>query len=118
MRAFMTTAFARAARKAEITPSELWRAVRDAQGGRAVALGGGVLKKRLNRNRHRGIILARGGKRCFFVFLFAKQDQANINAAELDAFRLLAKNYASLTDEQLLELLSAKDLWEICRDPA
>jgi hypothetical protein len=61
MRTFKTAWFARAARKAHIKDSELCEAIEEVMKGQAVDLGGGVFKKRLNRNQHRSIILARGG---------------------------------------------------------
>jgi hypothetical protein len=79
-------------------------------------LGGGIFKKRLNKNMHRSIILARGGQYWIYEYLFAKKDRANIEDSELKDFRILAKAYAGLTGEQLAQLLKDKDLTEICRD--
>lgn len=79
-------------------------------------MGGGVYKKRLNENLHRSIILAKGGKFWIYEYLFAKKDRANIDADELLAFRLLAKSYAGLTDNQASQLLVAGDFVEICHD--
>ena len=41
---------------------------REAAAGQVVDLGGGVFKKRLNRNFHRGIILAKGGRVWFYEY--------------------------------------------------
>lgn len=82
--------------------------------GQADDLGGGVFKKRLNKNMHRSIVLAEGGRHWFYVYLFAKKDRANIGDDELADFRTLAKSYAKLNDQQLARLLSDKDLLEIC----
>lgn len=84
--------------------------------GQADDLGGGVFKKRLNENRHRSIILAKGG--CFWVFeyLFAKQDRDNIDDDELVVFRSLAKTYERLTDQEIASLLSKRKFMEICND--
>jgi hypothetical protein len=112
-RIFKTAWFVKAARKARITDGELCEAVREAMQGQADDLGGGVFKKRLNRNMHRSIILAKGGGHWIYEYLFAKKDRANIDGEELDAFRKLAKVYASLTDRQLTALLDDKDLTEI-----
>ena len=44
----------------------------------------------------------------------AKKDRANIDDAELKAFRRLAKAYEKLTGPQLARLLEDRDLTEIC----
>ncbi|ACB95129.1 protein of unknown function DUF1044 [Beijerinckia indica subsp. indica ATCC 9039] len=82
--------------------------------GQADDLGGGVFKKRLNKNRHRSIILAKGGRYWIYEYLFAKKDRANIEDDELEDFRTLAKSYATLTEKQIAQLLEDKDLTEIC----
>ena len=84
--------------------------------GQADDLGGGVFKKRLNDNRHRSIILAKGGRYWVYEYLFAKQDRDNIDADELAAFRGLAKNYAELTEVQITELVSQRFIVEVCND--
>ncbi|MEI8146941.1 MAG: type II toxin-antitoxin system RelE/ParE family toxin [Alphaproteobacteria bacterium] len=112
-RLFKTAWFAKAARKARIRDDELRAAVLEAMKGQADDLGGGVFKKRLNRNMHRSIILAKGGRFWVFEYLYAKKDRANIDDDELDAFRKLARTYSVLTDQQLKALLDHKDLTEI-----
>lgn len=82
--------------------------------GQADDLGGGVFKKRLDRNRQRSIILARGGRHWVYAYLFAKKDRPNIADDELKDFRVLAGSYARLTDGQITTLLREKDLTEIC----
>jgi hypothetical protein len=59
-------------------------------------------------------VLAKGGNYWVYEYLFAKQDRDNIDADELDAFRLLAKAYAGLTQKQLAQLVSDKHFVEIC----
>lgn len=113
-RAFKTAWFAKAARKARISDRELCEAIREVMSGQADDLGGGVFKKRLNKNMHRSIVLAKGGRYWIFAYLFAKKDQANISEDELKDFRLLAKAYAELTGAQLAELLEDGTLGEIC----
>ena len=84
--------------------------------GQADDLGGSVFKKRLNDNRHRSIILAKGGRYWVYEYLFAKQDRDNIDADELAAFRGLAKNYVELTEVHITELVSQRFFVEICND--
>src|SRR4051794_39475574 len=104
-RIFKTAWFGKAARKAGIADEEVCRAVAQAMHGQADDLGGGVFKTRLNKNMHRGIILAKSGRHWFCEYVFAKKDRGNIRDDELEAFRRLAKSYERLTDHQLARLL-------------
>jgi len=113
-RVFKTAWFAKAARKAEIGDEELCAAIAQVMAGQCDDLGGGVFKKRVSRNRYRSIILAKGKRYWVLEYLFAKKDRANIDAAELKAFRTLAKGYETVTGPQLARLLKDKDLEEIC----
>jgi hypothetical protein len=115
-RVFKTAFFSKLARKAKIKDAELCRAVAEVMDGKAVDLGNGVYKKRLDKNRHRSIILARGQKLWVFEYLNAKKDKANITQGELEAFRALAKAYGDLTAAQLNALIGSRDLLEICHD--
>jgi len=116
VRIFKSAWFAKAARKARIDDAALYQAVQQALLGQAVDMGGGVFKKRLNQNRHRGIVLAKSGKLWVLEYLFAKQDKANISRDELLAFRKLAALYAGLTSEQVQALLNNGDWMEISND--
>jgi hypothetical protein len=113
-RAFKTAWFAKAAQKARIKDNELCEAMQEVMNGQADDLGGGVFKKRLNKNRHRSIILAKGGRTWIYEYLFAKKDRANISADELEDFRALARSYAALSKNQIARLLEDNDLTEIC----
>jgi hypothetical protein len=117
-RAFKTAWFAKAARKARIDDAELCEAVGQAMQGQADDLGGGVFKKRLNRNRHRSILLAKGRLHWIYVYLFAKKDRANIDETELRAFRELAELYRRKSDDDIAKELEAGELMEICNDEA
>jgi hypothetical protein len=113
-RVFKTAWFAKVAKKALIKDTELCAAFAEMQKGQCEDLGGGVYKKRLDKNRHRSIVLAKGGLHWIYQYLFAKKDRDNIDEKELEGFRKLAKNYEALTPAQLSKLLEAKDLTEIC----
>jgi hypothetical protein len=113
-RVFKTAWFVKEARKALIRDTELCETFAEIRKGQCDDLGGGVYKKRLNKNRHRSIVLAKGGLHWIYQYLFAKKDRDNIDEKELEAFRKLAKYYETLTPEQLSKLLEAKDLTEIC----
>ncbi len=113
-RTFKTAWFAKAARKARIDDVELCEAIREVELGHADDLGGGVFKKRLDKNRYRSIILANSGKFWVFAFLFAKKDRANIDDAELRSFRLYASVFRHKTDAEIRMELHDGDLMEIC----
>ena len=88
-------------------------AIREVIQGQADDLGGGVFKKRLNKNMHRSIILAKGGRYWIFAYLYAKKDRANIDDDELAAFRKLAQAYGRMTNLELEAALIQGDLLEI-----
>ncbi|WP_033926610.1 type II toxin-antitoxin system RelE/ParE family toxin [Sphingomonas sp. 35-24ZXX] len=115
-RVFKTAWFAKAARKARITDGELCVAIAQVMLGQADDLGGGVFKKRLNKNQHRAIIVAKVGRHWMYEYLFAKKDRANIENNELAAFRKLSKIYETLTEAQIAHLLADGDIMEICND--
>jgi hypothetical protein len=115
-RLFKTKGFAIQASKAWITGDELREAFAEMLDGQADNLGGGVWKKRLNENRHRSIVLAKGGRYWIYQVLFAKKDRSNINSAELKELRKLAKAYAQLTEEQIQGLLVMKAFVEITHE--
>ncbi len=113
IRAFKTAWFGKAARKAKIRDSALRAAILEMSRGQADDLGGGVLKKRLNDNQHRSIILAKGGRHWVFAYLFAKKDRANIEPDELASFKKLAQAYGQMTEAELDRALHAGDLQEL-----
>ena len=116
IRVFKTRWFSKAARKALVEDDELCEAISGILKGQADDLGGGVFKKRLNKNMHRSIVLARGRYNWVYVYLFAKKDRENIEHDELEAFRDLADVFAAKSDEDVAKELSAKELIEICHE--
>lgn len=115
-RTFKVAWFTKAAYKAGISDKVLCAALKDIQQGKVDDLGGGVFKKRLNQNRHRSIILAKGKKYWIFQYLFAKKDRDNIDRAELAGFRKIAGEYEQLSSRQIDALLDDGTLTEICHD--
>jgi hypothetical protein len=115
-RAFKTKKFSKDAKNAHISDADLCDAIKEVMAGQAVDLGGGVYKKKLNKNQHRSIILAKGREYWIYEYLFAKKDRDNIDDAELEMFRLLAKGYEGLKNAQLAQLIEEKHLLEICHD--
>lgn len=84
--------------------------------GQCDDLGGGVFKKRLDKNRSRSIILAKGGKYWVYEYLFAKKDRDSITREELAEFRGIAKGYESLATAQVIGLIENKAWMEICNE--
>ena len=115
-RVFKSAWFSRAARKSGIGDDELCAGIRQVMLGQAADLGGGVFKKRLDRNRSRSIILAKGRRYWVYVYLFAKKDKANISRSELAEFRALADLYARKTDSDIEKELELGEISEICNE--
>jgi hypothetical protein len=113
-RTFKTAWFAKEARKAKITDSDLCKAIGQVMQGQADDLGGGVYKKRLNDNMHRSLVLAKAGRYWVYPYLYAKKDRENIEPDELAGFKKLAKYYATKTDKEIAIELKNEDLLEIC----
>ena len=116
LRLFKTRQFAGAASKSWIYDSELREAFGQLLRGQADNLGGGVWKKRLNQNRHRSIVLAKGRQYWVYQLLFAKQDQSNISQKDLAWFRAMAKVYEGLNETQIQQLLDLREFVEIHHD--
>lgn len=114
-RVFKTKHFTRLAKKAAIKDAELCEAISGVMKGQADNLGSGVFKKRLNKNRHRSIVIAKGGNYWVYVELYAKKDKANIADDELEGFKKLANAYAVLDGEMVTTALRLKELVEICQ---
>lgn len=115
-RTFKTRKFAKDAGAASIADDELCAAIAEARAGQADDLGGGVFKKRLNRNEHRAIVLSNIGVFWVYEYIFAKKDRDNISRAELAAFKKLAADRRKLTPAQIAALIATGLLIEICHD--
>lgn len=113
-RVFKTSWFAKAAKAAGITDKELCEVAEELMKGQGDNLGGNVWKKRLDKNRHRGIVLNKVGKWWIFVFIFAKKDRENIEKDELKAFKKLASTYGKLKPADLDRAVEDGELLEIC----
>jgi hypothetical protein len=115
-RAFKTKKFSKDAAKALILDADLCQGIEEVKAGLAVDLGGGVFKKRLNKNAHRSLLLAKGGTVWVYQFLFAKKDADNIGDDDLVALKRLAKLYQQLSPSELAALIATKEFVEICHD--
>lgn len=111
-RVFTTLYFAKQADDAGIDDSELCDSATELRKGQGDSLGGGVWKKRLDKNRQRAIVLTKVGGFWVYVYLFAKKDRENITPKELRAFKKLSGDYQTADVEQMLK---NGDLHEICK---
>ena len=122
-RAFRTRSFTRWMRKAGLTDEVLYAAVSEmAQGLIDADLGGHLVKKRVallgqgKRGGARTIVATKLADRWFFVLGFAKNERANIDAAELKALQELAKHYLGLDDRQIEQAINSGVLMEVRHD--
>jgi hypothetical protein len=120
MRVFKTKRFAGFAQKEAISDRALKQAVTRLDSGEFDAdLGAGIFKQRLARpgsgksGGYRVIVCFKKGSLSFFVYGFAKSDQANISQADLRALKKVAKILLALTGEQLVAEVAAGRLYEI-----
>ncbi len=108
MRVFKNAWFLKFARKEKISDEALREAVARAEAGLIDAdLGGSLLKQRVARpgsgksGGYRTLIFFRAQTRAVFVFGFAKNDRANLDANEEVVFRKAAKLVLAFSDEQM-----------------
>lgn len=123
MRIFKNAWFERFARKQKIQDGMLREAIRRAEQGLIDAdLGGGVIKQRVARpgqgrsGGYRTLILYRQSHRAFFVYGFAKNQQANVSDEEVGAFKKAAQHVLEMTDEQLSALIQNGQFSEVEHD--
>jgi hypothetical protein len=123
MRIFKNAWFERFARKQKIPDAVLRDAIRRAEQGLIDAdLGGGVIKQRVARpgqgrsGGYRTLIVYRQAQRAFFVYGFAKSQQANMGDEEEAAFKQAARYVLELTDEQLAALIQNGQFSEVDDD--
>jgi hypothetical protein len=123
VRIFKNAWFERFARKQKIQDDMLLEAVLRAEQGLIDAdLGSGVIKQRVARpgqgrsGGYRTLIVYRQTHRAFFVYGFAKSQQANIGNEEETAFKKAARHVLELTDEQLAALIQNGQFSEVDQD--
>jgi hypothetical protein len=120
VRVFKSKRFAKFAREERISDASLCKAVKDAEQGLVDAdYGGGVIKQRIARPNegksggYRSIILFRRGVRSFFVFGFAKNEQANIDESDERDFKELAGTLLAASKEELERLIERGEFVEV-----
>lgn len=123
MRVFVTKWFARFARRERLGRESLVEAVARAAAGSIDAdLGGGLIKQRVARSGqgrsggYRTIIAVRLGDRAFFLYGFSKSERSNLEADELFAYKLAAKELLALSGREIETLVKAGSLMELSAD--
>ena len=122
-RIYKLRGFARFQRKERIDDAVLRKAIGGVEAGLVDAdLGGGLVKQRLARagqgksGGYRTVIAIRRGDRAVFLYGFAKNERANIDAEELEEFRRLARGFLNLTAQQIAALIEENELMEVTND--
>jgi hypothetical protein len=112
---YLSKEFARLARRSDLADAALLEAVGRADAGTVDAdLGAGLIKQRVARpgkgrsGGFRTILAYRRGERAIFLHMFAKSQQANLSAVELELYQDLARVFDALTEHQLDALVSER----------
>ncbi|MBK8158377.1 MAG: type II toxin-antitoxin system RelE/ParE family toxin [Rhodospirillaceae bacterium] len=120
IRVLKNRTFARWAKDEQVTDADLCQAAHEIENGLVEArLGGFLLKKRVARANggksggFRTIVAHRQGSRLFFIFGFAKSDQANITKDEKKGLIKIGDEYMALNDKKLADLIKDKKILEV-----
>ena len=120
MRIFKYRIFEKWAKKQGMSNNDLKKAIAEIKKGLIDAnLGGHVYKKRVGLhgqgklNSHRTIILMNIHDKAIFAHGFAKGEKSNITKNELEGFKVMAKAFLSLNDDQINILIDKHNLIEV-----
>lgn len=119
---YKTKVFHKWAAREGLTDSALQAVVDELVQGIGDALGGGVYKKRValpgrgKRSGARTLLAFRKDGNVFFMYGFAKNQQANIKDNELKALRLLAKQLLGYNKKALSKAVKTGELIEVCNN--
>jgi hypothetical protein len=111
-----TKAFEKLLRKEPIDDTALKVAVKDAMASNRGSLGHKLFKIRIGsrfggkRGSYRVILYYRIGTRIVFLYLYAKNEKANLNSQEQKAFFMLSKEFDRLTGADVERLVSQNEL--------
>jgi hypothetical protein len=118
MRLYFSRPFHRDAAKEGVADGDCQEAIRKAERGLVDAdLGKGLIKQRIARGARgaakgsRAVIFYRRGQVAVFLYLFAKNEKANLTKSQLALYQQAAQELAKLTEEQL-SALSATRGWK------
>ena len=123
MRVFKTKRFSKLAQKEEITDDELLSVVTDVleKDNADANLGGDVFKVRMARENegksggYRVMVFFKKGERTLFHYFFTKSERDNISPKELKWFKDVAKDFLSMSDNEIKTRLESGTLKEIFR---
>lgn len=123
MQVFKTKWLARFAKHERIADASLQEAIARAERGLIDAdLGGGLIKQRVARRGkgrsggYRMLIAYRLKKRAIFLYGFAKNERANIDADELLTAREIASSWLAADARQIARALADGELQEVFYD--
>lgn len=124
MRVFQTKWFRRFALRKDISDDVICNAIKRAERGLIDAdLGRGLIKQRVarpgfgSRGGFRTIVVYRKRQRAFFVFGFAKSDQATLDAIDLKTYEELAGILLRLNGAEITRAIAKGELFEVrCHD--
>ena len=113
-------AFRQWAKSEKLSDSALNKAVNEMQEGLFDAnLGGGLYKKRVAKKGkgksggYRTILAFKHDNRAVFMYGFAKNQKDNLTSKEEDVYKLLAKQFLSMTNQQIAILIKNGELFEV-----
>lgn len=120
IRIFQTKNFARWAKKESITNEILIKSVFEIQDGLIDAnLGGGLIKKRLQKNTrgksggYRTLVAFKNKDRSIFIFGFSKNERDNLDSSELALYKSLSKLYLNVSTKMLEVMCQNKQMYEV-----
>jgi hypothetical protein len=123
MHRFKTPSFTKALAKSDLTDVELNMALDQVfQGLIDAQLGGGLIKKRLARpgagksGGYRTIIAYQADDRAIFLYMFAKNEKANVSKQDLVALKALARHYLGMSQPDLDIAVKEQALMELGGD--
>ncbi len=122
-RVYKTNNFHRWAKKEKVSDLSLLTAIHQIDSGLTCPdLGGGLLKIRVarkgagKRGGHRVLLTIKHQDRAFYLFGFSKKDRDNLDENEKTVYKLLAKQYLSLTSKNIAILIKNCKLYEIINE--
>ena len=120
MNIYLSKVFSRLARREGLTDVHICQAVSEMNKGLIDAnLGAGLFKKRVaipgqgKRGSWRTLLGFQAGRKAFFLYLFSKNSQGNIEHDEMKALKRLAKYYLTLKPSEIKTALHCGELKEV-----
>jgi hypothetical protein len=122
MKQFVSKWFDKWSRKAKIPRSSLIEALETVESTNNANLGSGLYKIRIARDGkgkiggYRTLLIFKKDDIALFIHGFAKNEQDNLSAAELKAFKQQAKYILGFTDEQIQMAVNAGEFVKLEKD--